>query len=450
MDPITYTIALGAAGAGGAAESYWMTIIYDGSNTDKSNSITIDSAQNVYITGEINQNSGTTMPNYWGSSHQKFDKDGNYQFSRVFKAQYSSVGGRIQYNAVDSNDNVYIVGDQPYQVVPPNYTQQIIGGGFIAKYNSAGADQWDKKFGSTTDNFQFSAVKVDSNDNIIVLGRARGGGIGSGYYYWLVKFTTSGTVSAQKAIYDSSAMASEGNALDLDSSDNIYVSGFSNAAAVTVKLNSSFAIQWSRAYELSGSEPMGRQIAVDTSGNVYVRIRSSTNFRVIKYNSSGTLQWERAISFDINGLEGGIATDSSDNVYITGNIEVSGYARAHIIKFNSSGTVQWKNVLRSGPNKFVKAKNIHISGDSLYITGEIASNNYALKVPTDGSLTGTHSTSDHGTVVYETSSVSVTTPSAVTDSSRSPSVANTSWTLSNSDMTEYSFTRANEENITLS
>lgn len=455
MDPITYTIALGAAGAGGAAESYWITLAYDDEKGGKYESVTSDSAGNVYVTGEVNQVSSASLPNRWGTSHIKFDKDGSYQHSKVWKSVDSSVGGRTQANAVDSNDNIYIVSDQPW-----NYISgvQIHAGGFIVKYNGAGVDQWDKivpatSYSSSDSAFQFRGVRVDSNDNILCTGRFRGGGISpSGYYILLAKFNTSGTLSAEKAIYGSHVIQGEGHNLAVDSSDNIFVNGYSNNGAVTIKLNSSLAVQWGRSYAMGGSEPMARNMDCDSSGNVYIRLYNYSDTIIVKYNSSGTLQWQRKIDFNSN-LDGGLAVDASGNVYVTGVKTVSGTNTHTIVKLNSSGTAQWKRQIKASSGATF-ANGCFASEDNVYVVGKLEDSSgytygFVGKLLNDGTLTGSHSTTDFGTVTYEASTISVSTPTN-TDSSYSASIANTSWTASDSAMTEYSFTRASEENITLS
>ena len=126
-----------------------------------------------------------------------------------------------------------------------------------------------------------------------------------------------------------------------------------------------------------------------------------------------------------------------------------------IVKWNSSGTVQWKRQIRNtSTSDGMFGRGMHHSGDSLYFTARIFDSSgygydFVGKIPDDGSLTGTYSTSDFGNIVYESSSVSVTTPT-FTDASHSATIAdNPSFTEADSGMTEYSFTRPSEENIEL-
>jgi|9_EtaG_2_1085328.scaffolds.fasta_scaffold20340_2 hypothetical protein len=447
MDPITYTIALGAAGAGGAAENYWFTIYYDeGEGATKVVSVAADSAGNVFTGGEYNVSQFSGIPNGSGNGIVKYDKDGAPQFSKTNKIASHNVAGRSQDVAVDSSDNVYLVGDVPYQ------SSLNHGAGFIAKYNNSGTRQWHKKLYLSGWGFGYKGVAVDSNDNVYAASRVYSGS----YRFWLVKYNSSGTIQANKKISGSSAMEIEGQGIAIDSSDNIYLTGISGNAAVTTKLNSSLAVQWSRAYGTDSHSP--RSIAVDSSGNVYVRTYQSTNQHILKYNSSGTLQWQRKVEITETGLDGGLTVDSSGNVYFSYRYAVSGGSIADLIvvKLNSSGTVLWKRQIETtDTSDGFRAKGLFHSGDNLYISALIyTSSGYAHdfvgKVPDDGSLTGTHSTTDFGNIIYASSTVSVTTPT-LTDASHTATISDmTGMTAADSGMTEYSFTNPDEERITLS
>jgi len=130
-------------------------------------------------------------------------------------------------------------------------------------------------------------------------------------------------------------------------------------------------------------------VTIDGSGNViitgesYSDLDGNTNsggmdLFVIKYNSSGTKQWSKL--FGTSSFEGGsgIATDSSDNIYLTGNTEGgldgqtnSGSNDIYLIKLNSSGTNQWTKLLgTSGQDRGEKVATD--SSDNIYVVGATA------------------------------------------------------------------------------
>jgi hypothetical protein len=106
--------------------------------------ITVDSSNNVYITG---YNTGGTC--YLA----KFDTNGNVQWQRAVD---SLIGYRV---TVDSSSNVYIIGST------------FAGKCFIAKYNTSGTIQWQRDL--TNANNGSSGLCIDvSNTGIVYIGTA--------------------------------------------------------------------------------------------------------------------------------------------------------------------------------------------------------------------------------------------------------------------------------------
>ena len=87
----------------------------------------------------------------------------------------------------------------------------------------------------------------------------------------------------------------------------------------------------------------GNDVAIDSDGNVYTSGVSNSDIFVIKHDKDGTEQWQRLINTN-SSEKTGIGLDSSNNVYVVGDTNVSsqGSLDFHITKFNSSGTEQWQ------------------------------------------------------------------------------------------------------------
>jgi hypothetical protein len=125
-----------------------------------------------------------------------------------------------------------------------------------------------------------------------------------------------------------------------------------------VKYNSSGTKQWTKQLGTSSSD-VAYGVAVDSSGNVYAAGytegaldgNSSAGGRdlfVVKYNSSGTKQWTKQIGTSSEDGAGGVAIDSSGNVYVTGstrggldgNTTLADSCDIFVVKYNSSGVKQ--------------------------------------------------------------------------------------------------------------
>ena len=172
-----------------------------------------------------------------------------------------------------------------------------------------------------------------------------------------------------------------GYAIVVDSSGNVYVTGFSWSTwgrpvrahsvgeygdAFAVKLDSSGVVQWNTFLGGTGDD-WAYGIAVDSAGSVYIAGYSSVSWGsplrsytgnydafAVKLNSSGVLQWNTFLG-GTNYDEGyAIAVDSGGSVYVTGYstatwgspiIAFSGSYDAFAAKLDSSGALLWNTFL---------------------------------------------------------------------------------------------------------
>ena len=163
-----------------------------------------------------------------------------------------------------------------------------------------------------------------------------------------------------------------GSNIRLDSQRNIIVVTGETYTTKVVKIKNDGSIIWVK--RITGNSSYGitagkkRQgLAIDSSDNIYISDRVGYNYQshnglregdlcLIKLNSSGVLQWQKGIITSYSGNSygwgtevGGLETDPSGNVYMTGAAYHSSKNRKpFLIKFNSSGTLQWQRELVQG------------------------------------------------------------------------------------------------------
>ena len=372
------TKAFGFLGAAGG-ENYWFAVL-GGSALEVSYNCAIDTDENAYIFGR-----STTS----GSNRQtmaKYNKNGIIQWQK--QLSNNTHGGYYEcWGTVDSSGN---------PIAFNSTTDGYWGGAVVTKLTSAGAITWQRAVGTNSDAFADSIV-TDSSGNIYATGPMSAG---SGYKLTLIKYNSSGTFQYQK-ITDG-----EGHGIAVDSSGNIYNGGFAGGT-YGLQLNkydsSGSLLHQTRTNGQYGYDTYGGKVACDSAGNSYsaglFRQSSGTGyeFGLIKRNSSGAIQWQRVITNSASSygmVVTNLSVDSSNNIYGTAYTDASG-TNAVIAKWNSSGTLQWQRKLTvSGGCQFSDVK-INSTGTSMYISGyTYASGNYnyiLLKLPTDGTKTGTYS-----------------------------------------------------------
>jgi uncharacterized delta-60 repeat protein len=217
------------------------------------------------------------------------------------------------------------------------------------------------------------AIAVDGSGNVYVTGST---------------YPSDNSVDSVTIKYDSAGQeqwvaiygADSAQAIAVDGSGNVYVTGFSFGSSggtgsdyVTIKYDSAGREQWVAVYSGPANGPNEAvAIAVDGSGNVYVTGVSPSAFNdndyaTIKYNSAGQEQWVARYDHS-SGIDdaAAIIVDASGNVYVTGD-SGSDYAT---IKYNSAGQEQW--VARyNGPGNDADGATAIAIDDSgnVYVTG---------------------------------------------------------------------------------
>jgi len=154
-------IMLQAAAGGGVVVS-WIALL-GGTGSDSGNAVAIDSANNIIVTGRTDSD-GAGGADFLIA---KYNSAGALQWDRTLGGTGTDVGNAV---AIDSANNIIVVG----------YTNSDGAGGadfLIAKYNSAGALQWDRTLGGTISD-SGNAVAIDSANNIIVVGYTASDGAG--------------------------------------------------------------------------------------------------------------------------------------------------------------------------------------------------------------------------------------------------------------------------------
>lgn len=327
----------------------WQRLLDIAAEEELGRGITVDVTGNVYVA--VTYNNNQTGSSARTGAVVKYNSSGNLLYQTTY--QPTSVSTVAYGLSLDiGEENTYSVG-----IAGPDF--------LITKQNSSGVVQWMKTI-STPYFSKASASVVDSSGNIFAVGYYGDTASSSNYSYaFITKYDSLGVLQYQKRFTDTvSQRDTLFNSVDLDSSQNIYCCG-------TATYN--------------------------TSGSDYILLS--------KFDTSGTLLWSRGLyNSNMNSNPSGycVAVDDADNmVYIIGSENgyiSSSYSRIIVAKYNTSGVLQWQRFIGVTDQNLSDDSNrpsaISVdSGNSFYVT--IQSQSYSafslvLKLPKDGSLTGTY------------------------------------------------------------
>jgi len=319
--------------------------------------------------------------------------------------------------ATDSQGNVYFCGStlSTTGIAQGGFLNNSpvsggFGAAFLVKFNADGQRIWGTYYGGTSYTGAFSC-KIDSQDNIIIAGTTDcstgisfngyqnqyggGGGLFDGDGF-IVKFNPAG--ERIWATYFGGLEGDSGTGMDVDSQDNIYLTGWAKSFtgialnghqnnlnpiinlmnpqeprdAYLAKFSSSGALLWSSYFGGSGPDE-ARSVNCANNGDVFIAGRTnsldfptlnpyqsssgnpSTVFKrdgyLVKFSASGSLLWSTYFGGSETDEIWGCSSDNLGNVFICGrtnssnNIFFNGFRNGNggsfLAKFNSSGTRLW-------------------------------------------------------------------------------------------------------------
>ncbi|MFX1502901.1 MAG: SBBP repeat-containing protein [Promethearchaeota archaeon] len=294
------------------------------SRYDYAMGVAIDSNDNVYVAGTYHKYYFDD-PVGGDMAVIKYNSSG----SKIWQQTYGGSNNDECYGiAIDSNDNIYLAGSRDYGAHEDF---------LVVKYSNSGSLQWGRTFGGSYPDI-CGDIAIDSNDNIFLIGRTNSYGTPGWFNFLLVKYNKAGT----RLWYKTWGGQSDnfGYEITIDSSNNIYVVGFSddntNPREVTlVKFSNSGSFIWAQSwnggnYAKSEYNDCGA-ITTGLDNNIYV---TSLQKNLWVFNSSGDLQGKLDYYSSNMGTPSAMAFDSSGNLYIGGKKEVSHlYYQLSLVKY---------------------------------------------------------------------------------------------------------------------
>lgn len=286
---------------------------------DFASAIVLDGSGYIYMSGSTYSTylNGQTNAGGMDGYLVKMDPAGNLQWTITLG---SSGDDSVTALALDgSRGNVIVVGS-----TIGNMGSNLSLGGtdlFVARFDSRGTRIWLEQFG-TSGNDSANAVTIDHSGFIYVSGTTDGSFDSNsnqgGTDAFLLKLNSSGTKVWVKQI--GTADDDTGNALTVDSSDEVYLAGTTQ----------------------------GRMNGQANSGDSLNPSVGYTDIFVAKYDGSGNQQWTLQRGSMSSNTVGGIAIDSSNHIFVTGSTNgsldenpYSGSANGYLMSCSSSGSLRF-------------------------------------------------------------------------------------------------------------
>lgn len=325
----------------------------------------IDASDNIYITGQLQ------------SSIAYFAKVNSTTLFTSIQGLLDTTTSADISNAiaVDNSGNVYIAGQANFTTATASYA-------FIAKFDSSGVLQWQKKIDATGADMA-TAIILDANANIYIAGQTAGGNS------FVAKFDNTGTNVWQK-ILNYTAATDAAVCIALDASDNIYIGGQMNSVAYIAKYDNNGNLLWTR--QTNGTVIKKIKIysnAIFLIDGIYgvMKLNSQADINVVASDTFGyiptTSLVDSVATFNFSdadmtqlqakycietGGHGTSAVDSSENVYTCFAAASPTYYQTNISKFNKDKELLWSyGVNTLNVNCFPASINIDASGN-VYLT----------------------------------------------------------------------------------
>jgi len=351
-----------ATASAGTPPSLWNQRYHGpGAGSDNAVALVLDSSANIFVTG--NSVGANGLADY---VTLKYSSDG----IPLWTNRYHGLAGRndgARALAIDSQGDVIVTGASA-------------GGGnqsdcVTVKYSNAGAPLWTNRFVCANDTSIGTGVQVDASRNVFVSAYTYNSGLVT------LKLSASGAPVWTNYFAETTTTYSYASGIGVDGNGNVFVAGISNGNGtgddwVTLAYSNSGQPLWTNSYDgpLNGDDH-ANALALDSSGNIFVtgddvNGSGAVEFQTIKYSNDGVALWTNAYpGHTIYGGADNVAVDPAENIIVIGGETGSStYEDFTAIKYSNDGVPLWTNHYRGVYTDIPVALAIDRDGD-VFVTG---------------------------------------------------------------------------------
>lgn len=359
----------------------------------------------IYITGSSDGDlNGESASGNGDHVVIKYSNAGDVVWTRFLNTTNGS-GATGEAIAYDGAGSIYAVGST--NGILPNASRVSTGDTYIVKYDTSGNITAITQYGSSVDYWSYTVPWSVSYDNvsnsIFITGYTSGnldGPLTGSYDVFTAKFDSSLSLQWVRQMGVNS-IYTIGYGITNDSAGNAYITGYTagldgNQAIgyqdmFITKYSGSGTKQWTKELGVSNVGTFGNGIMSDSSDSIYAVGSTSGAFDsntlmgyqdmvIIKYDSSDTKQWSHQLG---GGLDTptdtkvfGIASDNSENVYVSGHTQGSidsspsfGEQELFVIKYDNTGTKVWSRQFGAQDATITTSGMVIDNSGNIYVTG---------------------------------------------------------------------------------
>lgn len=302
----------------------WSQIFPGTANFDIGRYVSVDSFDNVIITGQLEPGLGNNE-----MITIKYNSSGVFQWSNTYSNGASSFDAGFV-NVVDGADDIYMIG---YSEGGADETDFL-----IRKYNSAGAIQWTRRYDNNGGPEEPTSAVFDFENNSLTVIGSTFTNVSNKVDFWILNLNAGTGNLIWDDIYNGTDSDDDiANAVTTDGLGNTYVTGRSKGVGtnfdyVTIKYNNTGVREWVRRFDIPGNgldNPV--DIKIRDNFEIYVTgysfsSASNNDYLTVRYDENGDVVWSTRFDGPASDVDNAskMALDNMGNIFVTGNSKGAG------------------------------------------------------------------------------------------------------------------------------
>lgn len=298
-----------------------------GNGNDWASAVAIDQAGDVVVAGREDR---VDLGQGFNWRIRKYTSKGKLVWSKTYNSLANRWDGASAV-AIDAHGNVIVAGSEFRSDLGQGHNW------LVRKYTRAGKLVWSKTHNGPADGWDVAnAIATDDQGNVVVVGREDQFDLGESFNWLIRKYDRAGRLIWSKS-YNSPANSWDGaNAVAVDSDGNVIVVGREDRVDLGQgtdwlirKYGAAGKLAWSERYNNpANGNDWANAVVVDRKGQVIVAGREDRfdlgqgpNWLIRKYTGMGKLMWSRSYNSPANSWDGAnaVTVDLDDNVIVAGS-----------------------------------------------------------------------------------------------------------------------------------